>query len=699
MSRTGSIGFHGTTQNKAPSHRPAQRIHHTHHVLGASGKLLILSGLAASLGDPFAQAQERLSSSSALKQLSIEQLMNVEVTSVSKASESLQGAAAAVAIVTDEDIRRSGATIVPEALRSLPGIFVGSETANSWAVSSRGFNGVNSQDLLVLSDTRSIYTPLFSGVFWDVQDYLMEDIDRIEVIRGPGGTLWGSDAVNGVINIVTKPAQDTQGGYLEADTGTQERVIAAAQYGGQFSDNAYYRVFAKFSDQDAQAHPPGSSPDEWDLAHVGFRSDWQASAKDALTFQGDLYDGTIGQVAPSVIVSGRPEPEGTLRTDVSGGNVLARWRHTLDDTSDVQVRFYYDYTHRNDPSFLDDLDTADLDAQHRFSLGSVQEVIWGLECRIMEDRDRGKGVFALVPASSWDNLYSGFLQDQISLPHEVRITLGTKLEHNDFSGFEYQPSARAAWELEPTQTLWAAVSRAVRVPTLLERDINVDVTNPASNPVEVLLGNKDFHAEETLAFELGYRWQIAPQVFFDLASFHNHYTGLASLEVGTPFIDPSTGQTVIPFVNRNLTDGRADGFESWLTYAPQSYWRLSLTYSYLDMSLVPHGLDLENGRLADGSTPKNQVGLRSDLDLPRGLELDLQFRALSAIETLPQIATGPGIPGYQELNLRLGWRVVRRTQLSLVGQNLLHHDHVEFGAPGLRSAIRRSVYAKLAWEF
>jgi iron complex outermembrane receptor protein len=646
-----------------------------------------------------ASAQKNDSTSDALKRLSIEQLMDVEVTSVSRTRESLLSAAAAVSIVTDEDIRRSGATTIPEALRFVPGLFVARETSNSWSVSSRGFSGVNSQELLVLSDTRSIYTPLFSGVFWDVQDYLMDDIDRIEVIRGPGGSLWGSNAVNGVININTKAAQDTQGGYFEAETGTQEHVSTALRYGGQLGENTYFRVFGKFTDQKAELDPPGSSPDNWRLGHVGFRSDWQASSQDAVTVQGDVYDGDIGLVVPSITIFNRPSPAGTLETEVNGGNVLGRWRHTFDSTSDMQVRLYYDYTRRNDPSFLDDLDTIDLDFQHRFPLARRHEITWGLNYRLLNDHDEGKGVFALNPPSARDHLYSGFVQDQVSFGHTVRVTVGTKLEHNDYSGYELQPSIRAAWDLAEARTFWGAISRAVRVPDRLERDVDIDATDPTAPVVARLLGNPSFNAEELLAFELGYRWQIAPNLSLDLAAFHNRYTGLASLEFAAPFMDPNTGQTIIPVVNRNLTDGRAEGIETAVTYSPRSNWRLSLDYSYIEMSLTRHGMDLNRGQLVEGSTPRNQVGLRSYLDLPRGLQLDVQLRALSALTRLPASVTGDTIPGYQELDVRLGWRLGDHTQLSLDAQDLLHAHHVEFGAPYQRSTMRRSVYGRIAWEF
>jgi iron complex outermembrane recepter protein len=641
-------------------------------------------------------AQEE-SSPAALKRLSVEELMNVEVTSVSRSRENLGRAAAAVAIVTNDDIRRSGALSIPEALRFVPGLHVARTTADTWAVSSRGFSGVNSEDLLVLSDTRSVYTPLFSGVFWDVQDFLMEDLDRIEVIRGPGAALWGSNAVNGVINILSKSAEDTQGAYVAAGSGNEERVTGAARYGGKFADSGYYRVFGKYVDQKAGLDPAGSGPDDWQLGHVGFRSDWKASTVDALTLQGDLYDGRMGQVFPAVNIIGRPGPTGPLRAAVGGGNVLGRWTHAYGDDSDLQLRLYYDRTHRNDPTYVDNLDTIDVDFQHRFPWAHRQEVIWGLSYRRMQDRNSGKGIFALNPPDSRDTLVSGFVQDQVTLRDSLHVTLGTKLEHNDFSGFEVQPNLRAARDLSNTATLWAAVSRAVRVPTRLERDVAIYVTNPTANPAAILQGNRSFHSEEMRAFELGYRWQTRPNLSMDLAAFYNRYRDLASLELGTPYVNAVTGQTVLPIINRNLTDGWTTGLEALITYSPRPEWRVSLDYSYLDMSLDSHGRDLNRGKLAEGATPRNQVGVRSSLDLPAGLELDAQLRALSAIRSLAAGMVGEGVPGYEELDVRLAWHGFRQLELSLDGRNLLHDHHVEFGAPLGRSALRRSVYGQITW--
>ena len=659
--------------------------------------VLVAGALAATTSILYAQ-QASATQVNELKRLSIEQLTDVEVTSVTRGPQPLSRSAAAVAVVTSGQIASAGAMNVPEAIRYVPGINVAQETASQWAVSSRGFAGANSGDLLVLSDGRSIYTPLYSGVFWDVQDYLMPDIDRIEVVRGPGAALWGSNAVNGVINIISKNAQDTQGAWLMAQTGSEERALAAAQYGGETSNDIYYRVFAKYQDDAAEDHPAGSSPDDWRLGHVGFRSDWNGDAADAFTVQGDAYSGRIGQVSPSVKIIGRPGPEGQLRVGVSGGNLLEHWRHTMSADSDFEVRVYYDYTHRNDPTFVDDLGTLDVDFLEHLPLGRSQAITWGLSGRTMDDHNEGKGLFALDPPDSRDNIVSGFLQDEVSLPHSVRLTLGTKLEHNDFSGFEVQPSVRAAWDLADTQTVWGAISRAVRVPTRLERDVDIDASDPTGNPVIVLLGNRDFHAEEVLAFEAGYRWQPLHDLSLDLAAFRNRYTGLASLELGTPFLDAATGQVIYPLLNENLIDGHSTGLEGLVLYSPVAWWRVSVNYSYIDIKLTALGHDYNRNRFVAGSTPRNQVGVQSDFDLPHGVQLHAGLRVLSAIDSLPDIVDGTGDPGYQELDVNAIWHATSHLTLSLDGRSLLHASHVEFGDAAERSAIRRSVYGRVTWQ-
>jgi iron complex outermembrane recepter protein len=656
----------------------------------------VVGALAAAA--PVLHAEPTAAQVNELKHMSIEQLANVEVTSVTRGPEPLARSAAAVAVVTNGQIASSGAMNVPEAIRYVPGINVAQLTASQWAVSSRGFASVNSPDLLVLSDGRSIYTPLYSGVFWDVQDYLMQDIDRIEVVRGPGAALWGSNAVNGVINIISKSAADTQGAWLEAGGGSEERALVAAQYGGETSDQTYYRVFAKYQNHAAEDYPAGASSDGWDLGHVGFRTDWSAGSADAFTFQGDAYDGRIGEASPAVNIIGRPEPGPPLVVGVGGGNVLAHWRHTMSDDSDFEVRVYYDYTHRDDPTFNDDLGTLDLDFLEHLPLGRDQTFTWGVTGRTQDDINHGKGLFALNPPDSRDSVASGFVQDEISLPHAVRLTLGTKLEHNDFSGFEVQPSVRGAWDLSDAGTLWGAVSRAVRVPTRLERDVDIDATDPAGNPVVVLLGNRDFHAEEVLAFELGYRWQPLSNLSLDLAAFRNRYTGLASLELGSPFLDPATGQTIYPLLNENLIDGHSTGLEGLAMYSPFGWWRLSVNYSYTEMRLTALGEDLNRNRFYAGSTPRNQVGVQSYFDLPHNVELYGGLRVLSAIETLPEVVNGTGDPGYQELDLNAIWHATAHLELSLEGRSLLHTNHVEFGGPDERSAIDRSVFGRMTWE-
>jgi iron complex outermembrane recepter protein len=636
-------------------------------------------------------------STEALKHMSIEDLMNVEVTSVSRTEEKLRTAAAALSIVSSDAIRRSGATSLPEALRSVPGLYVARQNSNVWAVSARGFSSVSSEKLLVLMDTRSIYTPLFSGVLWDSQDYLLEDVDRIEVIRGPGAALWGANAVNGVINITTKSARSTQGTYLEAGAGSFERAFVGARHGGKIGDDVYFRVYGRYFDRDSTDNPIAVSDDDWRVGRAGFRADWSRNTADEFTLQGDFYRGEVGQHSPAISVGARPGPVGALQVDLTGANLLARWRRQHDDGSDTQLRVYYDHTRRDDPTFLDKLDTFDLDFQHRFRRGGRHEIIWGANYRATSNRDRGKVIFALDPEDSDDQLFSGFLQDQISLTEKLRLTLGSKLEHNDFSGTEVQPNIRLAWERGP-DLVWAAVSRAVRVPNRLERDTAIDVTDPAGNPVITLLGNPDFAAERLTAYELGYRWLPGPQVSLDVAAYYNRYTDLASLEFGTPFLDASSGQTVIPIVNRNLNDGRSQGIELQAEWAPLDTWRFTASYTYNDLNIETSGQDLNNGVLLEGATPKHQFGLRSSMDLAPEVSLDVHLRHVTAVESLPTFPTAEGLDEYSELDLRLAWRAARNWELSLVGQNLLHDRHFEFGPPAARGDLKRAVYAKATWR-
>jgi iron complex outermembrane receptor protein len=527
----------------------------------------------------------------------------------------------------------------------------------------------------------------------------MDDIERIEVIRGPGASLWGSNAVNGVINITTRHARNTQGTLLSATVGTEELGTAAARYGGKLGDAGFFRVFGQYSERDATFAPDLATSDDWRIAHAGFRADWDASGGDALTLQGDLYRANIGQLGSSFNIIGRPGPTGNLEVHATGGNVLGRWRRQLGPGSDLQLRAYFDNTHRDDPSFHDDLNTFDVELQHRYVPSARHEIVWGLNYRYTDNSSRGKGVFALMPETARDQLIGGFAQDQFSLTGALRLTVGTKLEHNDFSGLEVQPTVRLAWDVAPGQNAWGSISRAVRVPTRIERDIAVEITPPGSNPRAVLLGNDDFEAEELLAYELGYRWQVLEALAFDLALFHNRYEGLASLEFGTPTLDPGSGVVTVPVVNVNLSDGRSQGAELLTTFSPLDNWRLIASYSYVYLDIQPHGGDLNRGAFREGTTPRNQFSLRSLLDLPGGLRLDAQFRHSDPIVRQPDLVTGSAIDAYSELDVRFAWQMSEQVELSLVGQNLLHDQHLEFGTPATRGEIERSVYGKVTWQF
>jgi iron complex outermembrane receptor protein len=642
-----------------------------------------------------------------LTELSLQELMDVEVTSVSKRAEPISAAAAAVFVITREDLRRSGATSIPEALRMVPGLEVARIDANKWAISARGFNGRFANKLLVLIDGRSVYTPLFSGVFWDVQDTLIEDVDRIEVIRGPGATLWGANAVNGVINIITRSARETQGGLLAAGGGSEERGFAALRYGGALGKSTFYRVYGKsFARGSGERLTGGAGADDWSMSRAGFRLDAAPSAGTGLTLEGDLYDGEAGETL--ILQSLQAPVSRTVDDDerFSGGHLLGRWQRTLPDAAELKVQLYYDRTQRAAALIDEDRDTLDLELQHGLAPGSRHRLLWGLGFRRTGDDIRGSEVLWLTPARRTDDLASAFLQDEVALlPDRLWLTLGSKLEHNDYTGFEVQPNVRAVWIPRRHQTLWAAVSRAVRTPSRAERDIRLDALVlgpgqlfPGAPPAVVAsLGDPEFDSEELLAWELGYRVGLAPGLLLDLATFYNDYERLRTTRTGAPYLEPAPGppHLVVPARIGNDMQGEAWGAELAADWRASKRWRWSAAYSYLEvrLDLLP-GADAMS-LVAEGDTPRHQFHLRSSVDLGRGLELDLAARY---VDELPALA----VDGYASLDLRLGWKPRQGLELSLVGQDLLDGSHAEFSPeviPTHATAAQRGFYGRLEWRF
>ncbi len=535
--------------------------------------------------------------------------------------------------------------------------------ASQWAISARGFNSPLANKLLVLIDGRTVYTPLFAGVFWDAQDVLLEDIEQIEVISGPGATLWGANAVNGVINISTRKAKDTQGLLAPGGGGTELHGFGGVRYGGRVGAKARFRVYGKYSDRDGTALPTGQDiPNDWRFGQGGFRLDWDASTGDLITLQGDLYDGRTDLTSTT---------EGVAR----GANAIGRWSHTLSGTSDLHVQMYVDRVHREVPGSYDDvLNTYDFDFQHRIPLGRRHDIVWGVGYRLVDDDFASRGLLILPQHVSLET-FSAFAQDEIALRNRLHLTLGTKLEHNEYTDFEFQPSVRLAWQLREGQLLWAAVSRAVRTPSRLDRDL-------------AFLPGPNFNSEELLAYELGYRGQAAERLSFSVAAFYHDYDDLRSVEPGIP---PSP----FPATLANGQAGKSYGVESTARLRVMDWWQVQVGYTELrvDIHPKPGSRDLTLGA-AEAADSKHHLSLRSSFDLPGQLELDAGYRYVSRI-TNPNEA----VPGYSELDLRLAWLPRPKLELSVVGQNLLHHRHVEFGAPGAQQAIERGVYAKAVWRY
>jgi iron complex outermembrane receptor protein len=635
----------------------------------------LLAMLAVCLAWPLSAQQpdsvpQREDTLSVLKRLTIEQLLNLEVTSVSRRPERLAQAASAIQVITQEDIRRSGASSLPDALRLATNLQVAQVDSRQWAISARGFNGITANKLLVLIDGRSVYTPLFSGVFWDVQDVDLVDIDRIEVISGPGATLWGSNAVNGVINIITKRAASTQGLALSGGAGTNPRGFGRVRYGGAIGLPLRYRIYGKGFARDPTMLASGQNAgDDWRLGQGGFRLDWDASHRDRATVQGDLYGGRIAQPNADDIA-------------VSGGNVMAKWSHTVSETSSLAAQLYYDRTHRDVPAtFGEDLDVVDIDLQHTVRLGARHEVVWGIGYRVIDDHVANSPALAFLPPQVTRQVFTGFLQDEIAVvPNRLHVVLGTKVEHNDYTGFEIQPSGRINWTATGSGTLWASISRALRTPSRIDREFFAP-----GQPPYALEGGPNFHSEEELAYELGYRHQRGA-LALSVATFYNRYHGLRSLEEVNP---PSA----FPIVIGNGQDGESYGAEFTGDYWITKQWRLSAGYTELRVQIWPNPGSTDTSRgAAESNSPDRQFFLLTSADLPARLSLGARFRAVGAI-------ANQQLPAYAELDARLTWRYTANLDLSVVGQNLLHNRHAEFGAPATRLYIERSVYGEVAWRF
>ncbi len=602
--------------------------------------------------------------------LSLEELMDVEVTSVSKRPQKVADAAAAIFVIGQEDIRRSGATSVPELLRMVPGVEVARIDANKWAVSIRGFNGRFSSKVQVLTDGRSVYNTAFSGVYWEAQDVVLEDVERIEVIRGPSASVWGANAMNGVINIITKSAKDTQGVLLSAGAGTQEQGFGTARFGGKVSEKLHYRGYAKsFTVGEGPVASGNRGADETRQVRTGFRLDWEPTVRDLFTLSGDLHEQDYGSTAVTLPLRTPPfSRTSNERGKSSGGNILGRWSRSFSETSNVALQAYYDRFQKEELGIGVTTDVADVDFQHAFQAFARNHLVWGLGYRYTRTELNDNQLIRVPYGARDDSLFSAFVQAEIALiADELRFIIGSKVEHNDSTGVELQPSARILWSPTPTQSAWAAVSRAVRLPYISEEDAEITSAvippftpeNSTPFPAEIAFsGNRDIVSEDLLAFEAGYRVQPFDKLTLDATAFYNFYDDLRGFVAGAPFLVGVPPERVVVPAEMEANDSAETwGFEVAADWEPFSWWRLKGAYTYFRENL-------DNEAMGHGSSPLHQASLRSMFDLGRGWEFDLWPRYVDNL-------TFDSVESYVDLDARLGWRPTNAVEFSLVGQNLL----------------------------
>ena len=615
--------------------------------------------------------------------LDLHELAQIKVTSVSKQEESLSQSAAAIHVITQEDIRRSGATSLPEVLRMAPGVQVARIDARRWAISARGFNGEFANKLLVLVDGRTVYTPLFSGVQWRLVDPVLEDIERVEVIRGPGATVWGANAVNGVINIITKSAKDTQGGLVAAGGGNEDQAFGVLRYGLKLQDDAFLRLYAKGGlGDDSRLSNGGASVDAWQNALGGFRLDWKPDDAQTVMMQGEFYSGRSDQFSSPAV------PFDPARSH--GGHALARWTRELAVDSQVSLQFFYSRNVLDQEGFKEDRDQYDFELQHEFKLGTRNALVWGAGYRLNLDKivPGSLGTVTFNPAEDEVHQLNLFAQDTLTLvPDRLTLTPGVKLEMHEYTGLEVQPGARLAWTPRDNHTFWASVARAVRTPSRADESLFA----PAAGPPFTSQPNSALPSERLTAYELGYRTLAHPRLSLDTALFYNDYDRLRSTE--RPLF-PVT----IPGVRGSALRGETYGGEASASWQAADRWRLTASYTYLHMQLhlEPGSTAAAAGAAApERQSPRHEVAVRSRLDLTRDVEIDASYRF---VDSLPAF----GIPAYHTVDLRIGWRPCKNVELSLVGQNLLDPAHPEFltgFVAAVPKEVQRAVYGKITWRF
>ncbi len=650
-------------------------------------------------GQDAARTSTGQSSGSELKQLTLEELSQVEVVTPSKAPVKAFQSPVAVYVITSDAIRRSGATTIPAALRLAPGVEVARIDASKWSIGIRGFGSRFSRGVLVMIDGRTVYTPLLAGTYWEAQDTMIEDIDRIEVIRGPGATIWGPNAVNGVINIITKSSRETHGALASAGGGNEEQGFGAFRYGAG-TGNLNYRFYGKAFTRGPEFHPDNQNFDDWRGAQTGFRADWDKDSRDSFTFQGDLYKIESGQSVDAVTYAPPYTQTVDSDADVSGGNFLSRWTRTINARNTVQVQAYFDRTARYEANFADLRNTFDVDFLHQIRVGSHQQVSWGLGARF-SPANNIEVVSGLTfrPNRRTDELFTGFLQDEISLSGRLRLILGTKLLRTNFTGFEPEPSARLVWMPTDKHTLWTAFTHALRTPSDAEENFNlsgfIGITPGGVPSFARFNANPGFVPEQLNGYEAGYRRLFGQIASIDVALFYNHYHNLFDEEITGPVFledNPPPTHFLLPAQFGNGLLGTTKGGEVTTEWRPMSFWQLRAWYAYLQMDLQKSPTSLDVGTIPGlvGSSPRHEVSVQSGLDLPKHLQLDLTYRYISALP-------GQGVPSYSTADAQLAWRFGGGFQFAVVGRDLFQPHHPEFGGDGPLVDIKRSAYVKLTW--